>query len=135
MSQKNNTLFLGDISIVNDKQLPSALVGNGDVLATGVPIHNSTFEWIENNAILESTNNNNSFYPYTPFNSNIRHFKFDETYRLGVQGQFKNGKWSTPIWLGNDYKVNKRYKTEIKNNNVSVSYISGRYNISSELSE
>jgi hypothetical protein len=92
MSQKNNTLFLGNISLPSNDALPATLVTNGDVVATGVPPHASTFKWTTKTIILEDLNSGNSMYPYKPFVSNIKHFKFDETYRLGIQGQFGNGK-------------------------------------------
>ena len=45
MSQKNNTLFLGNISLPGNVVVPPTLQTNndGDLVATGVPIHNSTF--------------------------------------------------------------------------------------------
>lgn len=72
-------------------------------------------------------------YPYVPFDSKIRHFKFDETYRLGIQGQYKNGKWSTPIWLGQDKKVDKRYKSYFDRNMLKVDCVLGRYSVSDNL--
>ena len=76
-------------------------------------------------------------YPYKPFVSNIKHFKFDETYRFGIQGQFGNGKWSTPIWLGDDYKVPNRYSTKYAGDKtqIQLDYINGKYNIAIELSK
>lgn len=96
MSQKNNTLFLGNIELASSETIPSTLKDidvNADTL----------FSWIESQpTTLESTlNGSNNAYPYKPdslkSNTNIAHFKYDETYRFGVQGQYKNGKWSSPI--------------------------------------
>jgi hypothetical protein len=52
--------------------------------------------------VLESiSESNDPSYPYRPkslaINDKIKHFKFDETYRLGIQGQYATGKWSSPI--------------------------------------
>lgn len=44
ISQKNNTLFLGNISLPNNDVLPATLSTNGDAIATGIPTHASTFE-------------------------------------------------------------------------------------------
>jgi hypothetical protein len=99
MSQKNNTLFFGNIKLVNKTATPPTLVTNGTagVTATGVPTHASTFSWIHNTNNVLETDATEAKYPYRPFVNKIRHFKFDETYRLGIQGQYSNGKWSSPI--------------------------------------
>lgn len=133
MSQKNNTLFFGNIKLPNDNVLTPTLKTNGDVVEVNVPSHNSLFSWEEVTVPLEN-NLSDLMYSYKPFRSNIRHFKFDETYRLGIQGQFKNGKWSSPIWLGEDKKVDKRYQTWYKNKNeINLSYIYGKYSVSDSL--
>lgn len=132
MSQKNNTLFLGNISLPDNVIIPPTLQTNGDVISAGIPIHNSTFEWETNDIDFEgvSSPTGNPMYPYLPFKSNIKHFKFDETYRLGIQGQFDNGKWSNPIWLGYDNKVDKRYSTKYDTNGrVELTYITGKYSV------
>jgi hypothetical protein len=94
MSQKNNTLFLGNISLPDNITIPPTLQTNGDVLASKVPTHNSTFSWETKEIDFEglSQPTGSPVYPYLPFKSNVKHFKFDETYRLGLQGQFDNGK-------------------------------------------
>lgn len=128
MSQKNNTLFLGNIELASSEVIPSTLKDvdeNADTL----------FSWIESQpTTLESTlNGSNNAYPYKPdslrYNTNVAHFKYDETYRLGVQGQYKNGKWSSPIWIGADKKVDKRYQTFYDgiSSSVLLIYINGQY--------
>ena len=133
MSQKNNTLFLGNIKVDSSSLITPTLETNGDIIAIGVPSNNSQFEWVYKSKLLESKTNNNPMYPYTPFKSKIKHFKFDETYRFGVQGQYKSGKWSTPIWLGSDKKVDKRYRSYYDQNGISIDYVSGRYSIANNL--
>lgn len=44
MSQKNNTLFLGNISVKNNITLPPSLVANGDVSSWSIPAHQSEFQ-------------------------------------------------------------------------------------------
>lgn len=138
ISQKNNTLFLGNITLPNNTVIPPTLktTESGDLVAIGVPLHNSQFTWEYNDVDFEgiSEPTGNSMYPYLPFKSNVKHFKFDETYRLGVQGQFSNGKWSNPIWLGEDKKVDKRYSTKYGiDGRVVLSYVTGRYSIDNSL--
>jgi len=96
MSQKNNTLFLGNIQTVSNNTTPKSL----DSL-----IQNSSgsFTWVLDDEVLfETTDGGNGYsYPYRPgslaLNDKFKHFKFDETYRLGIQGQYPNGKWASPI--------------------------------------
>ena len=96
ISQKNNTLFLGNITLPNNTVIPPTLktTESEDLVAIGVPLHNSQFTWEYNDVDFEgiSEPTGNSMYPYLPFKSNVKHFKFDETYRFGVQGQLSNGK-------------------------------------------
>jgi len=62
-------------------------------------------------------------YPYKNTldkNSNeIKHFKYLETYRFGIQFQYKNGKWTDPIWVG-DAKNNLRPIIDSSNNNKDL---------------
>ena len=140
MSQKNNTLFLGNISLKDAEVTPATLITTSEVDRLDAPLTPASFYW-ENNAPIElenSTTGNSAMYPYKPTSlksNNLKHFKFDETYRFGIQGQYKNGKWSSPIWLGDDYKVDKRYKTDYNGtDSVMVTCVKGRYDISTALS-
>jgi len=129
MSQKSNTLFFGNISLRGNDSLPLSLQNNGDISKGDIPTHNSEFKWYRKGTTLED--NSNPSYPYKPkslsFNNNIKHFKYDETYRLGIQGQYSNGKWSTPIWLGEDKKVDQRYVSVCPGTLVHIVYINGSY--------
>ena len=44
ISQKNNTLFLGNVSLPNNITLPATLVSAPGIPATGVPAHASEFK-------------------------------------------------------------------------------------------
>ena len=101
MTQKDNTLFLGNItqndvdyneikSVLNDvKVVPHSLQNNSDII-----------------------NNQSTYYDYTPgLDKYNAFFKTNETYRLGVQVQTKDGSWSEPIFITDDI-VNDKYMWE-----------------------
>lgn len=133
MSQKSNTLFMGNI-VSNEPVNTIDRLSDSDI---------SNFNWIEGSAIpIESVSNvgASTFYPYSPDslnsdNNKIQHFKFDETYRLGIQGQYANGKFSTPIWItlsGGDVPiVNKRYRSSKSSdsNTINIYPIYGQLNL------
>jgi len=48
----------------------------------------------------------------TKYSTNIAGFKWGEHYRLGLQFQYKTGKWSQPVFIGD-------YTMGINNNNPS----------------
>jgi len=134
MSQKNNTLFLGNIKLIKNDAIPSSL----NLI---YPNSSDNFSWVEDaDSVLESIqSSSDTSYPYRPKSlsdsDKIRHFKFDETYRLGIQGQYSNGKWSTPIWLGIDKTVDKRYSIRYSEdlNYVLINKIKGVYTVNSSL--
>ena len=106
LSQKDNTLFLGNLSI-NKPSIPiniKQLIYDND-----------------SKKIKEGVRTDIKFSPsgtyYNYSNSNIGDnpctFKFGEHYRLGVQFQYKNGKWSEPILVKYQYIINK-YRPSIK---------------------
>ena len=132
MSQKNNTLFFGNIKL-NDSIITIDRTSGEDII---------NFNWIEGNSVqIETLVGNSTFYPYSPESLNsdkfkIKHFKFDETYRLGIQGQYSNGKFSSPIWVnvnGGDIKpVDKRYRSTLLfgKQTISINPIYGQLKLS-----
>ena len=123
--QKNNKLFLGNLELKTKSINKNSLINAYDY----------EFSW-KNNIYKEIENcNENSYYSYKPnslngnaFSNTIsRHFKYDETYRLGIQGQYSNGKWSTPIYLGEDKYVNKRYDSIINPISTNSILLAGVY--------
>ena len=104
MSQKDNTLFLGDITL--KRKLISSEIK--EYFKYKEPI----FIFSEEKVL--SSPNPNGYYPYKnqlDLNSfQIKTFKYLETYRLGVQLQHYTGKWSEPIWI-NDIKNNVHIET------------------------
>ena len=111
MTQKDNTLFLGDITLKRkliDSEVRKYFNGK-----------TPTFVSYEYNAVKSLDSPEPAgYYPYDNQlklnSSQFKTFKYLETYRLGVQFQHYTGKWSEPIWV-NDV----RNKTH-----VEASYIS-----------
>lgn len=113
LAQKDNTLFLGGITIARPNI--GNLEINGEkihVLAKANPSAPTTplasistleigYESDKNTNYSPSTAN--KYYNYSINNNRssyfIRRFKYNETYRLGFIAQYENGQWSEPIWL------------------------------------
>lgn len=96
MSQKDNTLFLGDITLSRkliDKSIRDFFRGGN-------------IEFSIDYKDIKAPNPT-GFYPYDnhlDLNSyQIKTFKYLETYRFGLQFQHITGRWSEPIWV-NDAK-------------------------------
>lgn len=105
MSQKDNTLFLGDIKIKRKN------------------IDTNIREFFKGKTIISSTKelqspSPNGYYPYDnqlKYSSyQIKTFKYLEYYRLGVQFQHYTGVWSEPIWI-NDIRNETHISTEFYN--------------------
>lgn len=111
MAQKDNTLFLGDITLKRrliDSTIRSFFRGKSITFTSaGYPA-----KYLTPPQPL-------GYYPYDnqlKLNSHkIKTFKYLETYRFGVQFQHISGKWSEPIWI-NDVRNTQH---------VQCSYISG----------
>lgn len=113
MSQKDNTLFLGDITI-NRKNIDSDIrefFKNGDV----------TFS-LSNKTLTPPKAL--GYYPYDnqlKFDSyKIKTFKYLETYRFGVQFQHISGKWSEPIWINDKRNTSHVDCSYIKDSIISL---------------
>lgn len=106
MTQKDNTLFLGDLKIarlsVDDsvKEEISKIKG----VDTGGEVE---IETVLNEYTLNTFDSNTGYYSYTPvLNDSTPGFKIGEHYRLGLQFQHANGKWSEPVFV-EDYTVSR----------------------------
>ena len=96
MAQKDNTLFLGDITLkrrlINSK-IRKFFNGKSPSFSSQLYRRNRALE-----SPLPA-----GYYPYDNqlklSSSQIKTFKYLETYRLGVQFQHYTGKWSEPIWM------------------------------------
>lgn len=103
IAQKDNTLFLGSIEQqVNStyNQLKKIITGDYDTSDYYIGSSSST------------SNLSSSYYDYTPsLSSYTGRFMPDETYRCGIQAQYKNGRWSAPVFIG-DLKLCSEYGWE-----------------------
>lgn len=110
MAQKDNTLFLGDITL-RRKLIDSTI---RDFFRGGTITFTSGYstKYLTPPQPL-------GYYPYDnqlKLNSyKIKTFKYLETYRFGVQFQHTSGKWSEPIWI-NDVRNTQH---------IQCNYISG----------
>lgn len=113
MTQKDNTLFLGDIEIKR-KTLDSTIRS----YFKGKSITFSTY----NKSI--SSPEAKGYYPYSnqlKMNSyQFKTFKYLEYYRFGIQAQHYTGKWSEPIWI-NDVRNTVHIDTTFySSNNIGL---------------
>ena len=113
MTQKDNTLFLGDIE--TKRKILDSTIRN----------------YFRNKNITFSTYNKNidspkpkGYYPYSSqlkLNSyQFKTFKYLEYYRFGIQAQHYTGKWSEPIWI-NDVRNTVHIDTTFySSNNIGL---------------
>lgn len=101
ISTMENTMFLGDMEY---KKNPTV-----DKDFSNVKIEDSIIQHSVDDSNPESYWNKNLL------NRNFATFKCGETYRFGVQFQYKDGSWSKPIWI-KDHPIEKR--AELKFNKV-----------------
>ena len=109
IAHKDNTLFLGDISL-NKKVLNSTIRNY---------FKGNSVQFKLDTKVIEPAKPSGT-YPYDnqlKYNSyQIKTFKYLEWYRLGIQAQHYTGKWSEPIWI-NDVKNNVHIQTTFYNDN------------------
>lgn len=105
MAIKDNTLFLGNITLlvkpVGTLALPSTTLVKDFVSNAS----NITIQDIDKPIGHDSASG--SYYGYQPESLNVpsyNTFKNREYYRLGIQGQYKTGEWSEPLFI-TDHKV------------------------------
>jgi hypothetical protein len=102
IANKDNTLFLGNIELLRNP-IGNLLVGGNTVksLLNGGNIY---FALNNDTSYKEGILYGTSHYPYNPVSLNkpstqVKTFKWGETYRFGIQAQHKSGKWSEAIWI------------------------------------
>ena len=103
LSQKDSTLFLGNITL--KKPVIPETIKTLLLEPDNAPNTFTTYRSIQyNNAVTDAY--------YWNFNQNDGEnpctFKFGEHYRLGVQFQYKNGKWSEPVLTNYEYTIQER---------------------------
>ena len=130
LTQKDNTLFLGDITLTrpNLYNLPikinnvwttlGAIEGTNN-LGT---VNQNTLHYYDENQANPSKSSN--YYDYSIDNNRssyyIKRFKQGEHYRLGFIAQYKNGQWSDPLWIADR-------KNEVKPIVSTSTYTTGRF--------
>ena len=114
--QKDNTLFLGDITLKRP-------------LLSNKQLNNKTliFEKKELYSISKSSSNRdrNYYKPETLDKPNQNTFKFGDVYRFGIQAQHKTGKWSDVLFIGdleNNIKPESKYITDPYNPSEYIMY-------------
>lgn len=118
ITEKDNTLFLGNIELKKD-YIPSAVKESLREL-----FKNDNVEHTTRTITFKNIDDDSSLYDYNNqlIAGNTSTFKVGDTYRLGLQFQYKNGKWSEPCWLG-DYTVpryNKPHRGKDKSGNDTL---------------
>lgn len=102
LTQKDGTLFLGNIEIKNNTNtIDNSLLESWreqeetEEDEEGLPM----FAWQNNRKIVSTAGKLTGYYPYKAYlnSGDSTSFKSRETYRLGIQFQDKTGKWSEPI--------------------------------------
>lgn len=146
MTTKDSVLFGGNIKL----KRPSLESITGTL---------GSLSWKNTNAVLiqqmkdqepvsdEYSDKGNSVYnyrPYTllpnePYKKSIRHWKQGETYRIGIQAQYKTGIWSEVKHIV-DSKVNLPYKTSLISdpsgfNTIQLRYVDGDLTINAATSK
>lgn len=113
LDQKDGTLFLGNLTItrpsvrsikVDNTSIEKYLQANKQIVS-GVRQVSHTIS-IPNQVNTESDNSDSYDYIYkNQLYTNTSGFKSNEYYRLGIQFQYKTGKWSDPVYI-DDVKQN-----------------------------
>lgn len=124
LSQKDNTLFLGDIKIDRpyiSKEIKDSLKRlNVSFYNQDTPIsYNPYGTYAYENQLKYSS-------------KDITSLKYNETYRFGIQFQYKTGKWSEVCYL-NDNVVDIPPIISIKNDLTNINTVKAQFNIPSEV--
>lgn len=122
ITQKDNTLFIGNINLLNNS------------------IPDKIKEYFRNNSNLVTAdykNVNINDYKYTAEETDrinyYSYFRAGEIYRLGVQFQYCNGKWSEPVYIGDITQSEFNRPEKLVNNTYTLPIFT--FNISSEIKE
>lgn len=112
ITHKDNTLFLGNITLSR----PSIPDGIKDYISnTDNIIIESYLREIKFNNVSEG-----AYYRYVnQLNESTAGFKAGEHYRLGIQFQYKDGKWSEPIYI-KDYTIPDDIRPSFEDNILKI---------------
>lgn len=113
-THKDGTLFLGNIKIERQDITKDIK----DKIKTAKNESQITIDKREIGLTKDALYSNSTFYNYNNqlLSGNCSTFKVGDKYRLGIQFQYKNGKWSSPIWI-EDKTIprEKEYRPSINN--------------------
>lgn len=109
IEQKDNTLFLGNIELGKEQ----INIEQADTFRKSCHITDDAVRYFYYNPVMEESYEYGSQLTAFSDMDNTHSvpcsgFKKGNYYRLGVQFQHKNGKWSDPIWLG-DKEMKQRF--------------------------
>lgn len=110
LTQKDNTLFLGNITVNRPELLDIKDSIKSTTVSTRKDTSSTSSDDSDRECILTySQEDIKGFYYYknTLTEGDVSTFKVGNIYRLGVQFQYKNGKWSQPYYI-TDYTIGKR---------------------------
>lgn len=109
IEQKDDTLFLGNLTLTRPSLTIKNTILNDNRVTKDNPLANSNVEAVLTKRFFKlgsgnpmpcvNTLNSSSESTVEPYQG-AACFKSREYYRLGVQFQYKNGKWSEPCWIG-----------------------------------
>lgn len=102
--QKDNVLFLGNLKITRPYIRQHETDNDGRIdFTSAINITSSTRDIYPTSVSVSNYiyDNQLTSYDSSSRNNNVPcgGFKHGDTYRLGVQFQYKNGKWSNPLWV------------------------------------
>ncbi|NCD07250.1 MAG: hypothetical protein EOL97_14140, partial [Spirochaetia bacterium] len=114
---KDNTFLGANITLSRISNLSTLNLGN---LASNI-----TWNYRTSIPIEQLSDANNVGYTYKPYSLNlskdsISHYKRGQYYRFGIQAQHKTGKWSEPLYLGDDIECPLSYLTNYNLENKRV---------------
>lgn len=122
IEQKDGTLFLGNISTKRNA-LPTEVtdaINQSLSPKTTAPDEESTGNITIKTTLVASKGTEVTTGDFTYINSiEESGFKGDEIYRIGIQFQYKTGKWSEPVWL-RDYKITERPTSTTDGKQVAI---------------
>lgn len=106
LTSKDNTLFMGNLSIGNNVIDIKSVIDLPSLAASDLVINTVPTGW-----------KSGAYYEYTPkgiADSYFGGFKYGEKYRCGIQFQYDNGEWSEPLHIG-DIVLNETHPSTIRN--------------------
>lgn len=98
----------------------------------------TNFTWYRGSILdIENPESGKSIYGYEPIslneiNTKRRYFKNNEYYRIGFQAQYKTGRWSEVLYLGEDYKCNLPISlaTDLDTPSIKFAPVIGKFTLS-----